>query len=141
MDRRENNKQALDSIRDNDGNKQHIFARLLRRFNLKRKLAVMLKHDRQERDKAQANIEIYLDDWAFHRGGLTKNNVKEALADCVDRVVKLHQTKQQRTEDAAFREMQGPLGEFADEGTMGDLPGDADFERYVLKQHPELKKK
>lgn len=139
MDRRENNKQALDSITNDDGNKQHIFARMLRRFNLKRKLAVMLKHDRQEREKAQANIEIYLDDWAFHRGGITTSNVKEAMADCVDRIVKLHRVKQHQAEDTEWRAMQGPLAEFEDDRPMGDLPGDGDFERYVLKQHPDLK--
>ena len=140
MDRRENNKQALDSIRDNDGNKEHIFARLLRRFGLKRQIAVALKHDRQEREKAQANIEIYLDDWAFHRGGITTANVKEALVDCADRVVKLHQAKQQRAEDAEFRAMQGPLAAFGDDGPMEDLGGNAEWADALIKADPELKK-
>ena len=151
MDRRENNKQVIDSIANDDGNKQHILARLLKRFDLKRKLAVMLKHDRQDKEKAQANIELYLDDWVYQHGPIDYLPSKEhpqggpvfqnALADCVDRINTLHRRKQQQAEDAEFRKMQGPLGEFEDLTTpMGGLPGNGEIADALCKADPELKK-
>lgn len=140
MDRRERNKQILDSIGNNDGNKEHIFNRTLRRFNLKHKLAMLLKYARQDREKARTNIEIYLDDWAYHHGGITQANVREAMADCVDRTITLHQKKQQQREAAEERQLSGSLMDGFDDGGFGDLPGDGEIEDALIKADPSLKK-
>jgi hypothetical protein len=140
-DQIENNKKILASLRNDDANRDHIWKRCWKRVQAIRMVTVMRKRNREDEQKALTNAELYLDDWAFHRGGITKANMQEALADCIDRVLKQHQAKRQRQEQAEWRAMQGPLAsEFADfHAPFGDLPGDADFEAEILKEHPELK--
>jgi histidinol dehydrogenase len=141
MDKRENNKKILASLRDDDANRDHIFKRCWDRIQAMRQVTTVLKRSREDEQKALTNIELYLDDWAFHRGPITKDNVKEAMTDVVDRVLKQHQAKQQRVEDAEFHVMQGPLAEFADFNTpLGDLPGDGEIADALCKADPELKK-
>jgi hypothetical protein len=135
----ENNQKILASLRDSDANRDHIFKQCWKRFKAISLATIMLKRIRKDEQTALTNAELYLDDWGFHRGGITKANIKEAMTDCVDRVIKVHQAKQQHKEDAEFRAMQGALGEFGDDGPMEDLGGDAEFEAEILKQHPELK--
>lgn len=140
MDKRERNKTILAGIGNESENQRHIFSRLLQRFKRNRAVALALKQIRQDKQKALSNIEMYLDDWAYHHGGLTQANVHQAMSDCVDRMLALHQAKQQQREAQKERALSGGLGDGFD-GEFGDLPGDEDFEKYVLNQHPELKRK
>src|ERR1700730_4878112 len=124
---RENNIRILDTIGNGDANKGHIFSRAWKRIQAMKTVVTLLKRGRLDEQRALTNIELYADDWAFHHGApidppdKPNGNFKEFAADCVDRMVTLHQRKHQAKEDSAFRAMQGPLGEFEDlTAPMGD---------------------
>ena len=148
----ENNKMILAPISNDDANRGHIFRRMRQRVEAMRIVAVFLKRKRQSDQRAEANIEVYLDDWVYQhgtpidylpskdhpRGGPIFQN---AMADCVDRITKQQGAANHLKEDAAFREMQGPLAEGFDlQKPMGGLPGDADIEAELIKADPELKR-
>jgi hypothetical protein len=129
MSRITNNSKALAPISNGDANRQHIFNRKMKRIEVMRLITAMLKRKRLNDQKALSNIELYLDDWAFHHGTpITKANAAEAVADCVDRVLSLQQTKQEIAEQKEFEQLQGGLDD------------EPDFESAILKQQPELRK-
>lgn len=163
-----NNHKILDSIRNEGGNRGHIFSRAWKRMRAMQIIRTQIKRQKEDEQKALTNAENYLDDWAFHHGeyqkypqfilvdgkktphpkagefvlddkgekiflGITKDNFKEAVADCVDRASSLHQVKQQTKEEAEYRAMCGALGEGFDDEPMGDLPGDGEFRQSVQK--------
>jgi hypothetical protein len=133
-----NNRKILDSIRNGDGNRGHIFSRAWKRMQAMKLVSTFLKRSRQESQKAESNIELYLDDWAFHHGTpITKGNMDEAMTDCVDRMVSLHQVKQQAAEESELRTMEGTLGDGFDGGTFEELPGENEVRRSVEKYNRE----
>jgi hypothetical protein len=133
-----NNRKILDSIGNDEANKGHIFKRAWKRMRAMQIVGTLLKRARQDEQKALTNAELYLDDWAFHHGGpITKGNVKEAVADCVDRATSLHRAKQHAAEEKEFRTMQGPLGDSFDDEPMGDLPGEDEFRQSVLRYNKD----
>ena len=138
MDKRERNKTIVAGIGNESENQRHIFSRLLQRFKRNRAVAVAMKQIRQDKQKALSNIEMYLDDWAYHHGGLTQANVHQAMSDCVDRMLTLHQAKQQQREAQEERALSGGLGDGFD-GEFGDLPGDGEIEDALIKADPSLK--
>ena len=93
--RREYNLKLLASLRDSDANREHIFGRAQQRHRVMELLTRFIKRKKADRAKAETNLEIYLDDWAFHHGTtITKENIGEAVADLVDRVAKQKLAKQ-----------------------------------------------
>jgi hypothetical protein len=82
-----------------------------------RTVALFLKRNRLEKQKAQSNIELYLDDWVYQHGPIDYLPSKDhpqggpvyqnALADCLDRV-----EKQQRARTKDHDGLDGPLGDF-----------------------------
>jgi hypothetical protein len=144
-----NNLKVLAPLSNMDGNAKHIFSRVKERIEAMRIVTVFFKRKREDDQKAQANLELYLDDWVYHNGPIDYLPSKEhpqggpvfqnALADCVDRIAKQHNARSQRKEDAEFLQMQGPLAEFGDEEPFTDLPGDGDFAKAILK-HERSKK-
>lgn len=151
MNNEANNRKVLEPFSKMDANAEHIFSRTRKRIEAMRLVAIFLKRKRQDTQKAQANIELYLDDWIYHHGPIDYLPSKEhpqggpifqnALADCADRIQKQQQAKDQMQEDAEFRQMQGSLGDGFDDGPFQGLPDDAAFEKAILKQRPELKRK
>jgi hypothetical protein len=140
MNKHERNLQVLAPIDDGNANAQHIARRRAERVEWRRKLTVILKHFFQDMRKALTNAELYMEDWRFHNGPITTENQRQAIADCIDRVVSQHNTKAAMEEDAEFRAMQGPLAEFADvDGGLLDFAGDDHFERMALEQNPDLR--
>ncbi len=136
---RENNIKILAPLSDMDANTEHIFSRMRKRIEGMRLVAVFFKRARAEKQKAENNVELYLDDWAYQHGPITKENIEEAIADCVDRVTQQAHQRRQIAEEAEFRQMQGPLADSDDEAFHG-LPDDAAFAKAILKQQPELKR-
>jgi hypothetical protein len=105
--RTERNLQVLASLGDSDANSKQIKERILKRHEANRLVHVMLRNIKSDRQTAMTTIELYLDDWVFHNGPITKENCGDAVADCVDRVVKQAEATQRLKEEAEFREMQG----------------------------------
>lgn len=133
ISREQRNKIILNGVGSENENQRHIFARLKRRFESNRLVAMVLKHIRQDRQHAETNIELYADDWAFHRGPITQENFKEFASDCVDRALSLHQAKQQQREASEERELSGSLMDGFNDGGFGDLPGDEEFRKQLEK--------
>jgi hypothetical protein len=141
MSKRQSNRTVLAGLRDPSTNSQHIFTRMRKRIEAMRIVTMFFKRARADKQKAESNIELYLDDWAYQHGTpITKANMEEAITDCIDRVLSLQQAKQQAAEEKEFRALQGPLGDDFDGGPFADLPGDGEFRQAILKQQPELKK-
>jgi hypothetical protein len=105
--RTERNLQALASLGDSDANSKQIKERILKRHEAKRLVNVMLRNIRSDKQKAETNFELYLDDWVFHNGPLTKENFVDVVADYIDRVVRRAAAAQRLKEEAEFRDMQG----------------------------------
>jgi hypothetical protein len=105
--RTERNLEALASLRNSDANSKHIEKRILKRHEANRLVHVMLRNIRSDKQTAMTTIELYLDDWVFNNGPITRENYAEAIADCVDRVVKQAEARQRLREEAEFKELQG----------------------------------
>jgi hypothetical protein len=80
MDRRERNKQAVDVLTIEDDMDKFIQKDAIGDAELNRKIAVIRKHVRQRNEAAMTKAELFLDNWAFHHGGITKENMREALS-------------------------------------------------------------
>lgn len=127
-----NNVKVIGAISNGVANHDHIFSRMRKRIEAMRIVTMFFKRARAERQKAESNIELYLDDWAFQHGTpITKANMEEAVMDCVDRVVSLQHAKQQAAEEQEFRALQGSLGDGFDDGSFEELPGDSEFRQSV----------
>lgn len=139
-DRTKNNKKVVDVIAVERDMDKWIQEDALNTHEANRLVHVMFRQIRQKNTEVRTKIELFLDQWAFHHGGITKDNFNDAIRAAVKYGVGIATRANQRREDAAFRQMQGTLAEFAEFDTpFGNLPGDEDFEKHVLAQHPELK--
>jgi hypothetical protein len=145
-----NNLKVLEPLSNTDANGKQIFSRVKERIEAMRIVSIFLKRTRADDQKAQANMELYLDDWIYHNGPIdflpNKDHPKggpifqNALADCVDRITKQQRKRNQQKEHNEWCEMQGALADCEDDdATMGDLPDDADFAKAILK-HERSKK-
>jgi hypothetical protein len=107
----ERNKAALAQLDDGDANKKHIEQRTLSKIEAARLTNIALRRMKNDREKGLAQIELYLDDWQFHNGPITtKEQLANAIADCVDRVrqkATAAQATRQMAEDAAFEDLTG----------------------------------
>jgi hypothetical protein len=99
--RQERNKAALAQLDDGDANKKHIEQRTLSKIETARLVKVAVRQMKEDRQRCEAAIEMYLDDWAFHNGPITKENVMEAMRDCVDRISQRAQAAQRVAEHQA----------------------------------------
>ena len=52
---------------------------LLAKIEAARLVKIAVRRMKEDRQKSQAAIEMYLDDWAFHNGPITKENVADAV--------------------------------------------------------------
>jgi hypothetical protein len=95
------NKAALAQLDDSDANKQHIEQRTLEKVEAARLVRIALRRIKEDHQRSQAAIEMYLDDWVFHNGPITRANVEEAMRDCVDRIAQRAQAAQRVSEDQA----------------------------------------
>lgn len=132
ISREQQNKTILAGVGSESANQRHIFARLKQRFEANKLIAMALKRIRQDRQHAETNAELYLDDWAFHNGGITKENLPQATMDCIDRVLTLHQAKEAKREFNEERDITGSLMDGFD-GVLGDLPGDSEIRAALEK--------
>jgi hypothetical protein len=144
MDKRQANIDALAPLNNTDANGKFIQKQNGLRFEIGRLWGIFRKRKRQEIAKAQSNVELFMDDWLFHHGKkaseLTDAERRNLLSDTVARVTAQHNARNQRKEDAEWREMQGALVDCEDDSAvMGDLPGDGDFAKAILK-HERSKK-
>lgn len=99
--RQQRNRAALSRLDDDDANKKHIEQRTLTKIEVARLVKVAVRRIKEDRQKREAAIEMYLDDWAFHNGPITKENIAEAMSDCVDRIRQRAQAAQRVVEDRA----------------------------------------
>jgi transcription termination factor NusB len=100
----ERNKQLLSGMGDSNANSKHIAQTFLKRVEASRLFRILFRRVKEANQKAQTNIELYLDDWSFQHGGITEENLPQAMVDCVDRVTTLHQQRQQALEEQAEAE-------------------------------------
>ena len=94
------NQTALASLDDGSANKEHIEQRTLAKVEAARLVKIAARRMKEDRQKCEAAIEMYLDDWVFHNGPITKENVVEAMVDCVDRIKQRTQAVQSAREHA-----------------------------------------
>lgn len=107
-ERQQRNRDALASLGDGDANSQHVAQRNATRVEAARLTRVALRRMKEDREKGLAQIELYLDDWQFHNGPITtKEQLANAIADCVDRVRRRAQAAQRLREDAAENDLTG----------------------------------
>jgi hypothetical protein len=99
--RQERNKAALAQLDDGDANKKHIEQRTLSKIEAARLVRVAVRRMKEDRQRCEVAIEMYLDDWAFHNGPVTNENVMEAMRDCVDRISQRAQAAQRVAEHQA----------------------------------------
>jgi hypothetical protein len=94
---------ALAPLDAGDANKKHIEQRTLGKIEAARLLKIAVRRMKEDRQRCEAAIEMYLDDWVFHNGPITNENIAEAMADCVDRIRQraqaAHQVAEERAED------------------------------------------
>ena len=110
--RQQRNRDALASLGDGDANSRQIASRKASGHEAARLTQVALRRMKEDRQKAQAQIELYLDDWIFHNGPInTQERFNTAIRDCVDRIRRRHQAAQQLAYDAAEDDLTG-LKEF-----------------------------
>jgi hypothetical protein len=129
-----NNLRVLGAFSSMDANQEHIWSRIQKRVEAMRLVSIFLKRKRQDDQKAASNVELYLDDWVYQHGPITQANVKEAVADCVDRVVQQARSRERIAEENEFKQMQGPLGDGFDDEPFQGLPDDAAFEQAIVRQ-------
>ena len=120
----EQNRKLLASLGDGDANREHIFKRFQKRIEAMRLISIMFKRIRQDHQRAQSELEIYLDDWVYHHGPIDYLPSKEhpmggpvfqnAMEDCIDRIAKQREALEQQKADAEH--------EFEDDATMKDFP-------------------
>lgn len=100
--RQQRNLSILAPIGDGDANSQHVASRNAARHEATRLTGIALRRMKEDKEKAQALIELYLDDWIFHNGPITTQaQFQNAIRDCVDRIKQRHRAAQQLAEDAA----------------------------------------
>ena len=99
--RQQHNQTALATLDDGSANKEHIEQRTLAKLEAARLVKVAARRMKEDRQKCEAAIEMYLDDWVFHNGPITKENVVEAMVDCVDRIKQRTQAVQRFAEHQA----------------------------------------
>jgi hypothetical protein len=91
----------------------------------------------QRRQVQSREQELFRDQFEFETGLDSHGKGKEAFESaCRAHIQRAAEHKARRL---ANEERAGTIADFDDEGPMGDLGGDADFEAEILKQHPELK--
>jgi hypothetical protein len=99
--KQQHNKAALARLDDSDANKKHIEQRSFAKSEATRLVGIAVRRIKENRQKCEAAIEMYLDDWAFHNGPITRENLAEAMSDCVDRIRQRAQAAQRVAEDRA----------------------------------------
>jgi hypothetical protein len=99
--KQQRNRTALTQLDDGGANKKHIERRTQAKIETARLVKIAVRRMKEDRQKCQAAIEMYLDDWAFHNGPITKENIAEAMSDCVDRIRQRAQAAQRIAEDRA----------------------------------------
>jgi hypothetical protein len=80
--------------------RRQIEARTAKRHEAARLAQVMVRQIHGDRAEIQKNLELYLDNWAFQHGGLTKENISQAVADCVAYAAEIAERKAQNDWDA-----------------------------------------
>ena len=110
-ERQQRNLTLLSALGDQDANAQHIASRVRARHEAARLTSIALRRMKEDREKGLAQIELYLDDWQFHNGPITtKEQLRDACVDCIDRVRQRKQAARrarQLAEDAAFDSLTG----------------------------------
>jgi hypothetical protein len=107
-ERQQRNRDALASLGDGDANSRHIASRKALGHEAARLTAIALRRMKEDKQKAQAQIELYLDDWTFHNGPIrTQEQFNNAIRDCVDRIRRRHQAARQLAADAAENDLTG----------------------------------
>jgi hypothetical protein len=76
-----------------------IVQRIRNRMEAQRLTAVVVRQVKGNRAEQEKNIELYLDQWAFEHGAITKANIEQALADCMDFALRVMERKQQNDWD------------------------------------------
>jgi len=140
-ERTQRNLEAL-SVFNSDANGSFFQQQVLKRFNNLRRWLIRKKHDEQDKQKMQGQVELLLDDWAFHHGGPPKTPSEQAncIEDVHERMRQIGNGVVSRKQAREERAMDGPLGEFADlNDTFTDLPSDGNFADALVKHDPSLK--
>jgi hypothetical protein len=109
--KQQRNLAALAPLGDGDANSRHIASRKALGHEAARLTRIALRRMKEDRQKGQAEIELYLDDWIFNNGPITtKEQFETAVRDCVDRIAQRAQAAQRVAEDQA--EGDGGMSDF-----------------------------
>lgn len=77
-----------------------IVQRIRNRVEAQRLAYVMKRQVKTENSEIEKNILLYLDQWSFEHGGISKANIEQAIMDCVDFAVRVAERKAQNDWDA-----------------------------------------
>jgi len=106
--RQQRNRAVLAPLGDGDANSRHVANRKALRNEAVRLTRVALRRMKEDRQKALAQIELYLDDWVFNNGPITtKEQFENAVRDCVDRIKQRQKTARHLAEDAVEHDLTG----------------------------------
>lgn len=108
-----------------------------------RLLGVWRKQERAAKSETLVNIELFVDQLVFEKGAAILDDPEAlklyAIQFAQDEMARRN-TLQEKKEEAEFRQMQGPLGDFGDEENLMGLPDDAAFAKELIKRNPDLEK-
>lgn len=100
--------------------------------------AMKMRHARQDKQALRTEVELFLDDVKQITGLGEDSPIFWAI---VGKTLGLRLRRHRiKDEEDGYREMCGPLAEFADDAPMKDLPGDDDFADAICKVTPEMRK-
>jgi hypothetical protein len=132
------NKEQLSSIAQMNSFQRSIAATSEFIHDVNRKIRVMFRQIRDEKEAGNKGLELFLDQLYFEHPELRGDKAAALLY-----ARKFAKGEMERRsairERNEWREMQGPLAEFGDEEPFTDLPGDGDFAKAILK-HERSKK-
>jgi len=102
-------------------------------------LTRLLKQFREKRQKKNAELELFRDQFEFETGLDSHGEGKTAFQSAVN--VHLQRAAAHRARRLENEEKIDSIGNFADIAEpMEDLPGDSEFEAALIRDHPELKR-
>lgn len=120
-----NNMKIIDELAIEDDMNKFIREDAVQTHETNRLVHVLFKHIRQRNTEIRTNLELFLDNWAFQHGGITKANFRE----CVRAVVRYGvsvaaraNAKMEAAEARQERAAEGSLANFADHDEMRDHP-------------------
>lgn len=130
-------KKVFDVISTEDAMDKFIREDAAENHETNRLVHVMFKQVRQQNEHIRTQSELFLDNWAFQHGGITKDNFREVIRAYIKFARHILQLVNAKREQAEYRAMCGALGDNFDGEVMQDLPSEDDFRQAAVRYNKE----